>query len=137
MRPLALDTCVLISGLIGHGASVALVDAFFENRLALAYTPEILEEYAEVMERPQFCIESAERAAIFLKLRASAGMVDPAPVPSLRWPDPKDLPFVAAALATDQKTIVTLNQRDFVPAVSLGVTVLSPRQAVFLLRNST
>ena len=135
MRPIVLDTCVLISGLIGHGASVALVDAFFDNRLALAYTAEILAEYAEVMERPQFCIESAERAAIFLKLRASAIMVEAAPVPSVRWPDPKDLPFVAAALATDLKTIVTLNPRDFVPAVSLGVTVLSPRQAIVLLKH--
>jgi putative PIN family toxin of toxin-antitoxin system len=130
-----LDTCVLISGLIGHGASVALVDAFFDNRLALAYTAEILAEYAEVMERPQFCIESAERAAIFLKLRASAMMVEAAPVPAAHWPDPKDLPFVAAALATDLKTIVTLNPRDFAPAVSLGVTVLSPRQAITLLKS--
>jgi putative PIN family toxin of toxin-antitoxin system len=135
MKPLVLDTCVLISGLIGHGASVAIVDAFFDNRIAFAYTPEILAEYAEVMERPQFRIESAERAAIFLKLRASAVMVEPAPVPAVRWPDPKDLPFVAAALATDLKTIVTLNPRDFIPAVSLGVRVLSPRQAIALLKS--
>ena len=135
MKPLLLDTCVLISGLIGHGTSVALVDAFFENRFALAYTAEILAEYAEVMERPQFRIESAERAAIFLKLRATAIMVEPASVPSVLWPDPKDLPFVAAALATELKTVVTLNPRDFAPAVSLGVTVLSPRQAIVLLRH--
>jgi putative PIN family toxin of toxin-antitoxin system len=135
MKPLVLDTCVLISGLIGHGASVALVDAFFENQLSLAYTAEILAEYAEVMERPQFRIESAERAAIFLKLRASAIMVEAAPVPAARWPDPKDLPFVAAALATVLKTVVTLNPRDFVPVASLGVTVLSPRQAIVLLKH--
>jgi putative PIN family toxin of toxin-antitoxin system len=135
MKPLVLDTCVLISGLIGHGASAALVDAFFDNRLALAYTAEILAEYADVMERPQFRIESAERAAIFLKLRASAALVEPAPVPSARWPDPMDLPFIAAALATDLKTIVTLNLRDFAPAVPLGVTILSPQQALVLLEG--
>jgi putative PIN family toxin of toxin-antitoxin system len=135
MKPLVLDTCVLISGLIGHGASIALIDAFFENQLSVAYTAEILAEYAEVMERPQFRIESAERAAIFLKLRASAIMVEAAPVPAARWPDPKDLPFVAAALATELKTVVTLNPRDFVPAASLGVTVLSPRQAIVLLKH--
>jgi putative PIN family toxin of toxin-antitoxin system len=135
MKLVVLDTCVLISGLIGHGASVALVDAFFDNRLALAYTAEILAEYAGVMERPQFHIESAERAAIFLKLRASAVMVEPAPVQATGWPDPKDLPFVAAALATELKTVVTLNPRDFAPAVSLGITILSPRQAIIMLQD--
>jgi putative PIN family toxin of toxin-antitoxin system len=135
MKPVVFDTCVLISGLIGHGASGALVDAFFDNRLALAYSAEILAEYADVMERPQFRIETAERAAIFLKLRASAIMLKPASVPFALWPDPKDIPFVAAALATELKTIVTLNPRDFAPAESLGVTILSPRQAVTLLRD--
>ena len=133
MKPMVLDTCVLISGLIGHGTSVALVDAFFDNRLVMAYSSEILAEYADVMERPQFCIEPAERAAIFLKLRASAVMLEPAQVPDARWPDPKDLPFVAAALATELKLIVTLNPRDFAPAISLGITILSPRQALVLL----
>ena len=133
MKPMVLDTCVLISGLIGHGTSVALVDAFFDNRLVMAYSSEILAEYADVMERPQFCIEPAERAAIFLKLHASAVMLEPAQVPDARWRDPKDLPFVAAALATELKLIVTLNPRDFAPAISLGITILSPRQALVLL----
>ncbi len=134
MKPVVLDTRVLISGLIGHGTSVALVDAFFDNRLVLAYTTEILAEYADVMARPQFRIEPAERAAIFLKLRASAIMLEPAPVPDARWPGPKDLPFVAAALATELKSIVTLNPHDFTPAASSGVTVLSPQEAIILLR---
>ena len=135
MKPIVLDTCIFISGLIGHGASAALVDGFFANRLSLAYTLEILAEYAEVTERPKFRIEPAERAAIFAKLRASAVLVQRCPVPSLDWPDPKDLPFVAGALATELKIIVTLNYRDFRPAESLGVKILSPSQAVNLLQR--
>jgi putative PIN family toxin of toxin-antitoxin system len=135
MKPIVLDTCIFISGLIGHGASAALVDGFFANRLSLAYTLEILAEYAEVTERPKFSIEPSERAAIVAKLRASAVLVQPCTVPNRNWPDRKDLPFVAAALATELKIIVTLNHRDFGPAGSLGVKILSPNQAMTLLQR--
>lgn len=135
MKPLVLDTSALISGLIGHGASSVLIDALFADRLAIAYTPAILAEYADVMERPRFRIEPSERAAIFLKIRASGSAVEAAAVPSLRWPDRNDIPFVAAALATEAKTVVTLNPRDFELARPLGVKILSPAEALRLVRG--
>ena len=135
MKPLVLDTSVLISGLIGHGASSALIDALFADRLTIAHTTAILAEYADVMERPAFGIEPSERAAIFLKIRASGIAVQPAAVPNLQWPDRYDVPFVAAALATEVKTVVTLNPKDFEPAKSLDVKVLSPSEALRLIRE--
>lgn len=135
MKPIVLDTCIFMSGLVGHGASVALVDGFFANRLSFACSLETLAEYAEVTERPKFRIERAERAAIFTKLRVSAVLVQPCTVPNLDWPDPKDLLFVAAAMATELKIIVTLNYKDFGPAESLGVKILSPNQAIAFLQR--
>jgi uncharacterized protein len=132
MRGIVLDTSVLISGLLSpRGASASLVDAFFADRLTLAYTAPIFSEYVEVMERPQFAsvITQADRMGIILKLNASGVRVKPAPVPADDWPDVDDLPFVAAALATDAKVIVTLNPRDFTPAERHGLRILSPSQA--------
>lgn len=132
MSPLVLDTSALIAGLLSRrGAAAALVDALFNDRITLAYTPATLGEYVEVMERPEFSglILPADRAAIVLKLRYRGIKVTPAAVPADRWPDADDLPFVAAALATEARVIVTLNPADFEPAARHGVRVLSPAQA--------
>ena len=127
-----LDTSVLVAGFISRrGAASTLVEALFRDELRLAYTSAILSEYAEVLDRPEFTneISSHERMGIIVKLRASGLLVEPATVPGADWPDIDDLPFIAAALATGRKIVVTLNRRDFLPAVALGVRVLSPSEA--------
>jgi predicted nucleic acid-binding protein len=75
MSVIVLDTSVLIAGLLSpRGAAAAFVDALFSDRVALAYTPEILAEYVEGMERPEFAgiITPADRVAIVLKLQYGA-----------------------------------------------------------------
>ncbi len=132
MRPVVLDTSVFVTGLIARrGAASALVEAFFADRLHLAYTPAILGEYAEVLARPEFAgvIDPNDRIGIILKLRASGLLVSPADVPTAAWPNVDDLPFVNAALAVESKTIITLNPRDFAPAADFDVRVLSPSEA--------
>jgi putative PIN family toxin of toxin-antitoxin system len=132
MKAVVLDTSVLVAGLISRrGASAALVEALFRDQVRLAYTGAILSEYAEVLARPEFAgvILPSDRIGIILKLRVSGILVDPATVPPAEWPDVDDLPFIAAALATEQKIVITFNHRDFVPAIALGVRVLSPSEA--------
>lgn len=132
MRAFVLDTSVLISGLLSpRGASAAWVEAFFADRVALAYTPAIFSEYAEVMERREFAgaITPADRMAVILKVRHCGILVKPAPVPPDNWPDIDDLPFVAAALATEARVIITLNPADFEPAPRHDLRILSPSQA--------
>ncbi len=132
MSTVVLDTCVLISGLLSpRGASAAWVDAFFADRIKLAYTPAIFAEYVEVMERPEFAgaITPADRMGVILKIHPCGVSVKPAAVPADDWPDVDDLPFVAAALATEARVIITLNPDDFAPATRHGLRVLSPAQA--------
>ncbi len=131
-NPAVVDTSVIVAGFLsGRGAAGYLLSAFFHDRLQLAYTGEILSEYADVLERTKFAgvIMPEDRAALILKLNIAGFRVQPAPVPAARWPDLDDVPFVAAALATERKIIVTLNSKDFAPAVALGVRVLSPSEA--------
>ncbi len=132
MNPVVLDPSVVIAASISPaGAAAALLEAFYRDRLSLAYTAPVLEEYVSVMERPKFAafIDPNARLSLALKLRASGVLVAPAPVPAAKWPDEDDVPFVAAALATERKIVVTLNPRDFAPAVAFGVRVLSPAEA--------
>jgi putative PIN family toxin of toxin-antitoxin system len=132
MNAAVLDTSVIVAGLIARrGAAAELVDAFFDDRLRLAYTPAVIGEYAEVLERPELAdeIKPNDRIGVLLKLRVSGILIKPAPVPKAAWPDVDDLPFVATALAIESKIVVTLNPRDFAPAVAFGVRVLSPSEA--------
>jgi len=132
VNPVVFDTSVVIAAALSPiGASGRLLDAFYDDRLKLAYTDPILSEYMEVMERPKFAafIDANTRVSLALKFRTSGVAVTPSLVTSADWPDRGDLPFVAAALATEQKIVVTLNPRDFVPATALGVRVLSPSEA--------
>ncbi len=132
MNPVVLDTSVVIAASLSPvGAAGSLLDAFYRDRLSLAYTAQMLDEYVSAMKRPKFAafIDANDRLSLALKLRASGLLVVPAPVPKAAWPDVDDLPFVAAALATGRKIVVTLNSRDFAPAVAFGVRVLSPSEA--------
>lgn len=132
MTPVVLDTSVVVAAhLSPHGAANDLLAAFYSNRLQLAHTPAMIAEYNEMLARPKFAafVAAQSRIVFIVKLRASGLAVTPAPVPHDDWPDPDDLPFVAAALATPEKIIVTLNPRDFAPAAPYGVRVLSPSAA--------
>ncbi|MFA5265357.1 MAG: putative toxin-antitoxin system toxin component, PIN family [Opitutaceae bacterium] len=132
MSAIVLDTSVLIAGLLSRrGAASALVDALFDDRLKLACSAPVFAEYMDVMARPEFAetITNSERMAVMLKLRASGRLLTPQAVPDDNWPDADDLPFVALALATEAKVIVTLNPDDFSPALRHGLRILSPSQA--------
>lgn len=132
MKPVVLDTSVLIAASLSPArAAGVLLDAFYDDRLVLAYTAPMLAEYMEVMERPKFAafIDANARLSFAMKLHASGKAVTPPAVPKAAWPDPDDLPFVAAALATDRKIVITFNPHDFAPAKTFGIRVLSPRQA--------
>jgi hypothetical protein len=88
-------------------------------------------QFFEVMARPEFAdvISTADRAGVILKVRHCGVRVKPVAVPDDNWPDVDDLPFVAAALATEARIIITLNPGDFEPASRHGLHVLSPAQA--------
>src|SRR6266496_4094104 len=129
MNECVLDTSALVAGLLSkRGAAARLVDAIFAGGLHPVYTTPIVVEYAEVLARPELAIAPAERWAILLKLRSSGVLVQPVAC-ALSLPDEDDRAFIEAALATDEKIVVTLNERDFLPARSLGIRVLSPREA--------
>lgn len=135
MRTWVLDPNVIISGLINSaGPSAALVDAFYADRLKLAFDGRIVREYAEVMGRPKFAIEAQEQQALLVKLHTSGLRTSPKSV-DMSLPDEDDRPFIEVALATEERLIVTRNPMDFGEAEKQGVRVLSPEEAIGLLRS--
>ena len=70
-------------------------------------TPEIEGEYREVLSRPKFEIEDSDRREWLEFLEATVLRVEPS-VPPPEFPrDPKDVPFLVAALTSKADYLIT------------------------------
>jgi putative PIN family toxin of toxin-antitoxin system len=84
-------------------------------------TPDIVAEYTDVLRRPKFALEdeTLQRWAEMLALR-TVNVGSPPSVPDFPR-DPKDAPFLAAALATGADFLIT-GDKDLLEAKALVAT---------------
>jgi putative PIN family toxin of toxin-antitoxin system len=129
-----LDTNVLLSGLLWHGAPHALLERGREGSLILVSSPALLAELAEVIARPQFATilarsnTSPERA--LAELRALAEVSEPAPLATPVCRDPDDDAVLALAIATSVDLIVS-GDRDLLDLQHFqDVAILTPAEAL-------
>ncbi len=128
MRLWVIDTHVVVSGLLNPpGPSARVLDAVLDGRVQLVYDARILAEYRDVLHRPRLKLKP-EKIGAFLAGLASQLIVTPAAL-SVAGPDPDDIVFVEAALATADRTLVTGNLADYPPEILYGARVLTPAQA--------
>jgi len=124
-----LDTNVLVSGLISaKGPLGRVIDAVLARRLQIAFDDRILQEYKAVLARPKFQFKPADVTAFWEILPFQCHLVA-MPVEGLQASDPDDTKFLEVATATESKTLVTGNTRDY-PEKSRGdVVILTPAEA--------
>ena len=127
-----IDTNVLVSAALTPGG---VCDQLLLHAIAGHFVPawdnSLLAEYRDVLSRPKFGLSrSAIRnlLAAFPQSGFCRGVTARA-----RLPDPDDIPFVAVALATADRTIVTGNPKHFPPSAIKTVTILSPPAALDIL----
>jgi len=130
-----VDTNVLVSGLISaEGPCGQILGLVAEGVLQPCLDERILAEYEVVLPRPELRIDPEDVAATIEIVRESAESLTPIPLP-VNLPDPKDMPFLEVAAASDA-ILVTGNLRQFPKRARKGVTVVSPRKLVELLRHA-
>ena len=128
--PTVLDACVLVpGGLRDDLLSIAAVDLYLP-----VWSLEILDEVARTLDGPRFGLAPDRVAHIVGEMRSAfprsevAGWASRlAAVPDAVHPD--DRHVVAVALASEARSIVTANYRDFaadVLAATLGIEVKAP-----------
>ena len=126
-----IATNVVVSAALSAGGTCdKILRAAVEDRIRLAWSAPILAEYREVLLRPKFGF-SQQAVASLLAIFSPGDQVTPALAPSL--PDPDDEVFLAAALVTKDRVLVTGNQAHFPANVCTPVKVLSPAEAILLL----
>lgn len=133
-----IDTNVLVSAaLTPDGICDQVLQCAVAGLFLPAWDHKILLEYREVLSRPKFKLSKTVVKAL-LNALPSAGFHRGVPIKtlqSLELPDSEDLPFVAVAIATPHKTIVTGNPSHYPQEKmqDIGVDILSPRQALHRL----
>jgi putative PIN family toxin of toxin-antitoxin system len=129
-----IDTNVLVSAVLTPGGTCdRILRAAVDGRIRLAWNAPMVAEYRAVLLRPKFGLSTATVSAL-LAAFGPADQVSLRDVPPL--PDPDDEVFLAAALATDDKILVTGNRAHFPAASCSPVRVLSPAEAVQELEKS-
>ena len=123
-----VDTNVLVSAVLTPGGTCdQIIRAAVDGKIRLAWNASMVAEYRAVLLRPKFGLSKTAVSAL-LAAFGPAGQVSLREVPPL--PDPDDEVFLAAALATADKILVTGNRAHFPPDRCAPVRLLSPAEAV-------
>lgn len=130
-----LDTNVVVSAALTAGGTCAqIVDLLADGAFNLCADDRILNEYEAVLHRGELGIRPEDAAVVLDWIRSIAEPVAAVPL-AAALPDPGDLPFLEIA-AAGGAVLITGNLRHFPKKACRGITALSPRDFLELLRHA-
>ena len=135
MRKIVLDTNVLVSAFLKPMSIPArILRLVLQGDLEIIVNPEILAEYAEVLARPKFELDS-EKVRVVLDYIRSVGITAPTLSQPCSLPDPADEPFIESAVTAKADALITGNKKHFPKRSCRAVKVYSPTEFLKELRN--
>ena len=102
-----VDTNVLISGIFFGGPPAEILKAWRDSALKFVVSSQILEEYYEVCERLSLRYPDIEITQILALIIQNSQVVKAPPLPKPVSSDPDDDKFLACAIASDTKIIIS------------------------------
>jgi uncharacterized protein len=127
MLVVVLDTNVLVSSLLNPiGSPGKILDLIIGNHIQAAFDDRILEEYEDVLSRPELHIPRFQILATIDHLELSGTYVESEPLPSDVYPDPDDIIFAEVFMSSNATVLVTGNLRHCQTLIQHGRLVLSP-----------
>jgi putative PIN family toxin of toxin-antitoxin system len=122
-----LDTNVFVSGIFFSGIPGKILEAWRDGELTLVTSPKILEEYRRVGDYLSARHESVDLQP-FLSLAATSGLViEDIDLPGQICEDPDDDKFLACAVASGAKVVISGDKHLRRVSGWRGVEVLTPR----------
>ncbi len=128
---IVLDTNVLISGIYFSGPPGRILAAWNSRKLQLCVSLEILEEYLNVAERLANRYAGVEYEAILGLIVQNAQLVEAAALPEPVSEDPDDDKFLACALASNTRIIVSGDSDLLKVSGYADIRVLTPKEFIF------
>lgn len=125
-----LDTNVLMSGIFFGGVPGRIINAWSARRLTLVLSPAILEEYRRVGvalgSRHPDLVTTLEPVLALVAMNAA--LVNAPPLEERVTEDPADDMFLAAAMASRTRIILSGDKHLLRVSGWRGISVLTPRQ---------
>jgi uncharacterized protein len=135
MTRVVLDTNVFVSAAIKrHGAEAAILELAISGELTLCVSPQILEEYRDVLLRPKLRLEPDLVLSFLRFCYESATVVYPSHAVSVSRDEP-DNRFLECCEAAQADYLVTGNKRHF-PNRWREAQVLNARELLAILLAS-
>ena len=125
-----LDTNVFVSGVFFSGPSHQILKAWRDGKLRLIISQEILEEYERVGETLADQFPAIDLRPILELVTVNAELFTPRSLPEPVCADPDDDKFLACALASKSKGIVSGDKHLLNLSGFRGIKVLRPREFV-------
>ena len=127
---IVLDTNVLISGIYFSGPPGRILEAWCSRKLQLAVSIEILEEYLNVAERLANRYGGVEYEGILGLIVQNAQLVQSTDLPEPVSEDPDDDKFLACALASSTRIIVSGDSDLLKISGYADIRVLTPKRFI-------
>jgi putative PIN family toxin of toxin-antitoxin system len=124
---IVLDTNVFISGLFFSGPPHRILQSWRDGRIQLVLTPEIFEEYRRVAEVLHEQFPAVDLTRLLELLVVEAEMCQAAPLLEAVSTDPDDDKFIACALSSGSKLIVSGDKHLLDVNGYRGIEILKPR----------
>ena len=122
-----VDTNVLMSGLLFRGPSSRIVAAWSEGRIKPVMSPEIIKEYRAVAVRLSRWLGRDDISSIIALVEANGIIITPKALDAPVCRDIHDDKFIACALTSGPKTIISDDKDLLVLSGKLGLEILKPR----------
>lgn len=123
-----LDTNVFVSGVFFSGPPYQILRAWRDGKIQLVVSPEILEEYQRVGEILAKQFPDIDLGPIIDLLIVEAKLVLPPPLHAPVCADPDDDKFLACALASRTKFVVTGDKHLLKLTSNRGIKIVRPRK---------
>jgi putative PIN family toxin of toxin-antitoxin system len=127
---IVLDTNVLISGIFFAGPPGRILDAWSDNRVQIAASPEILEEYRRVVEELGRKYPQVQAQPILDVLITTCEICLASPLEEQVCSDPNDDMFLACAIAAGIGTVVSGDKGLLSVSGFRGIQVVKPKAFV-------
>ncbi|NIN01820.1 MAG: putative toxin-antitoxin system toxin component, PIN family [candidate division Zixibacteria bacterium] len=132
---IVVDTNVFVSGVFFRGAPYQILEAWRDGKVDLVISREILEEYQRVGEELGNQFPGIDFGRILDFLTVKAELIEAPNLPESVCVDSEDDKFLACALASESRVIISGDKHLLEMSGYRGVNVVRPRKFLDDLLN--
>lgn len=135
-----IDTNVILSGLLWHGAPHTLLEAVRNTTLGLVSSPALLDELARVISRDKFAATLSRSQTsgelLLIEVQHLAELVSPPPLLQPVCRDPDDDAVLALAIAARVDLIISGDEDLLAVGNFQGIPIVNPIQTLNQITTS-